>query len=195
MRFDEARYVQDFIKKLRGARTLPDDLLVRYAITLPATDAEIAAQVSAVRAYWNKAAAGNAFTAQAAKMCRAEDERLRAKHGRSMDKSAWWEAQQAQRRSAAQAAISSLAAELKQRYGQLGVVTGRHPGRLRRETQPDPGRHCPGGQASRPDPGRRREPARISAHSRDSRRSSRTCPNARRVPCRNSSTPAPGHSA
>ena len=123
MRFDEARYVQDFIKKLRGARTLPDDLLVRYAITLPATDAEIAAQVSAVRAYWNKAAAGNAFTAQAAKMCRAEDERLRAKHGRSMDKSAWWEAQQAQRRSAAQAAISSLAAELKQRYGQLGVMT------------------------------------------------------------------------
>ena len=123
MQFDEARYVQDFIKKLRGARTLPDDLLVRYAITLPATDAEIAAQVSAVRAYWNKAAAGSAFTAQAAKMCRAEDERLRAKHGRSMDKSAWWEAQQAQRRSAAQAAISSLAAELKQRYGQLGVMT------------------------------------------------------------------------
>ena len=56
MQFDEARYVQDFIKKLRGARTLPDDLLVRYAITLPATDAEIAAQVNAVRAYWNKAA-------------------------------------------------------------------------------------------------------------------------------------------
>ena len=123
MQFDEARYVQDFIKKLRGARTLPDDLLVRYAITLPATDAEIAAQVSAVRAYWNKAATQSAFAAQAAKMCRAEDERLRAKHGKRMETSGWWETQQAQRQSAAQAAITNLAGELRQGYGQLGVVT------------------------------------------------------------------------
>jgi hypothetical protein len=123
MQFDEAHYVQEFIKKLRGARSLPDDLLARYAITLPAGDAEIAAQIKAVRAYWNKAAAGSTFAAQAAKMCRAEDERLRAQHGASMESRAWWEAQQAERRSAAQASITSLADELRQRYGQLGVVT------------------------------------------------------------------------
>ena len=124
MQFDEARYVQDFIKKLRGARALPDDLLVRYAITLPATDAEIAAQVSAVRAYWNKAAAGDAFAAQAAKMCRAEDERLRAKHGAQHgderlvgDASRRSAGRRLRRRS------TSLADELRQRYGQLGVVT------------------------------------------------------------------------
>lgn len=123
MQFDETGYVQEFIKKLRGAHSLPDDLLARYAITLPARDAEIAAQIKAVRSYWNKAAAGSAFAAQAAKMCRAEDERLRARHGAAMETSAWWEAQQAQHRSAAQASITSLAGELRQHYGQLGVMT------------------------------------------------------------------------
>ncbi|HTT54726.1 MAG TPA: hypothetical protein VMH35_25310 [Streptosporangiaceae bacterium] len=123
MPFDETRYVQEFIKKLRGTRSLPDDLLARYAITLPARDAEIAAQLKAVRAYWNKAAAQTAFAGQAAKMCRADDERLRAKHGAAMETSAWWTARQAERRSAAEASITSLAGELRQRYGQLGVVT------------------------------------------------------------------------
>jgi hypothetical protein len=123
MPFDETRYVQDFIKKLRGARSLPDDVLALYAITLPATDVEIAAQVKDVRAYWNKASSGSTFAAQAAKMCRAEDERLRTQYGASMEKRAWWEAQAAKRKSAAQASIASLAEELKQSHGQIGVVT------------------------------------------------------------------------
>jgi hypothetical protein len=123
MQFDETRYAQDFIKKLRGARVLPDDLLARYAITLPATDSEIANQVKAVRAYWNKASSGSTHAAHVAQLCRAEDERLKARHGSKMEQSTWWEAQQAQRQSAAQAAVTSLADELRQRYGQLGVVT------------------------------------------------------------------------
>ena len=123
MEFDETRYAQEFIKKLRGARALPGDLLERYAITLPATDPEIAAQIKTVRAYWNKASSGSTFAAQAAKMCRADDERLRAQHGTSMETRAWWEARQAQRRSAAQASITSLADELQRSHGQLGVVT------------------------------------------------------------------------
>jgi hypothetical protein len=123
MQFDETRYAQEFIKKLRGARSLPDDVLARYAITLPATDAEIAAQVKAVRAYWNKASSGATFAAQAAKMCRAEDERLRARYGASMERRAWWEARAAESKSAAQASVASLAEELKQSHGQLGVVT------------------------------------------------------------------------
>ena len=124
MPFDESRYVQEFIKKLRGARTLPDDVLARYAITLPANDDEIAAQVKAVRAYWNKASSGSTFAAQAAKMCRAEDERLRAKYGTSMEKRTWWDDRAAERKSAAEASITSLAGELTQSHGQLGVVTG-----------------------------------------------------------------------
>jgi hypothetical protein len=123
VQFDETRYGQDFIKKLRGARSLPDDLLARYAITLPATDPEISAQLKAVRAYWNKVSSGSTFAAQAAKMCRAEDERLRAQHGSNMEKRAWWEARQAERRSAAQESITSLAEELRRTYSELGVVT------------------------------------------------------------------------
>jgi hypothetical protein len=123
MAFDEARYVQEFIKKLRGAHSLPDDLLARYAITLPAIDVEIAAQIKAVRAYWNKAYQGSSFAAQAARMCRAEDERLHARHGASMETRAWWQDRQAERSSAAQASIVVLADDLRQAYGQLGVVT------------------------------------------------------------------------
>ena len=123
MQFDETRYAQDFLKKLRGARTLPDDLLERYAITLPATEPEISAQLKAVRAYWNKVSSGSTYAAQAAKMCRAEDERLRAQYGSNMEKRGWWEAQQAARRSAAQESVTSLAEELRRTYGELGVVT------------------------------------------------------------------------
>jgi hypothetical protein len=123
MRFDETQYTREFINKLRGARSLPDDLLARYAITLPAGDAEIAAQIEAVRAYWTKSYRGKSTAAQVASMCRAEDDRLRAEHGPSMKKGQWWEARQSERRSAAQASITVLAEELRQAYGKLGVVT------------------------------------------------------------------------
>ena len=123
MAFDEAAYVAGFIKKLRGARSLPDDLMARYAITLPATDAEIAAQVKGVRNYWNKTYQGASTAAQVARMCRAEDERLRAQYGRDMDTRAWWDKQQSERQSAAEKSVAVLAAELRQKYGQFGVVT------------------------------------------------------------------------
>ena len=123
MPFDEAAYVQDFVRKARRASTLPDDLLARYAITLPASDDQIAAQLKAVRAYWNKTYLGKSTAAQVAKLCRAEDERLRAEHGQAMEKRGWWEKQQAARESAAEASIARLAEELRQGYGQLGVVT------------------------------------------------------------------------
>ena len=123
MAFDEASYVSEFIKKLRGARSLPEDLMARYAITLPATDAEIAAQVKGVRNYWNKTYQGAAAAAQVSRMCRAEDERLRARHGKAMETWAWWEKQQSQRQSAAEESVAVLADELRQKYGQFGVVT------------------------------------------------------------------------
>lgn len=124
MAFDEASYVEDFIKKVRGATRLPDDLMVRYAITLPASDAEIAAQVKGVRTYWNRACRGKSMTAQVARMCRADDERLRAEHGDAMLTRAWWDDRRSERQSAAKKSIAQLAAELKRRYGKLGVVPG-----------------------------------------------------------------------
>ncbi len=123
MPFNETEYREGFLKEHRGARGAPGDLLTRYAITLPATDAEIAAQVKAVRTYWNKVYTGKAMWAQVAKLCRAEDERLKAEHGAKMETSAWWQRQQSERQKAADASLTVMADELHRRYGQLGVVS------------------------------------------------------------------------
>src|ERR1700691_6784662 len=113
MPFDEAQYVRDFIKGLRGARALPDDLLARYAITLPAGDAEIAGQVDAVRKYWNKTYSGQSPAAQVARMCRAEDERQRAEHGQAMLTRPWWAQRQSERQGGAEACSAALARHVR----------------------------------------------------------------------------------
>ncbi len=123
MGFDEGEYREEFLKKHRGARGAPGDLLARYAITLPATDAEIAAQVRAVRAYWNKVYNGKASFAQVAKLCRAEDERLKAEHGAKMETRAWWQARQSDAQQAAEGSIAVMADDLRRRFSSLGVVT------------------------------------------------------------------------
>jgi hypothetical protein len=123
MQFDETQYVQDFIKKHRGARTVPADLISRYAITLPATDDEISAKIKAVRNYWNRVYQGKSMTAQVAAMCRAEDEKLHARHGAAMETGDWWQQQQSARQSAAEASIKIVATDLRHYYGPLGVVT------------------------------------------------------------------------
>lgn len=123
MPFDEAAYRDEFLKKHRGARGAPGDLITRYAIALPATDAQIAAQLKAVRAYWNKIYNGKTGFAQVAKLCRAEDERLRAEHGAQMETSNWWQARQSDTQRAAEASIAVMADDLRRRFGTLGVVS------------------------------------------------------------------------
>jgi hypothetical protein len=123
MQFDETRYREDFLKQHRGARGAPGDLLTRYAIALPATDGDVAAQVRAVRAYWNKIYNGKTGFAQVAKLCRAEDERLKAEHGAKMETSAWWRARQSDTQRAAVGAIAVMGDDLRRRFGTLGVVS------------------------------------------------------------------------
>jgi hypothetical protein len=123
MRFDENEYRDEFLKKHRGTRSAPGDLMARYAITLPATDVDIAVQLKAVRAYWNKIYTGKSNIAQVAKLCRTEDERLRAEHGAQMETRTWWQARQSDQQKAADASISVMADELQRRYGKLGVVS------------------------------------------------------------------------
>lgn len=123
MSFDEAEYREQFLKKHRGARGAPGDLLTRYAITLPATDADIAAQVKAVRAYWNKVYNGKSSFAQVAKLCRSEDERLKAEHGAKMETRTWWQAQQSDAQRAVGQTVTEMADELRRRFGDLGVVS------------------------------------------------------------------------
>jgi hypothetical protein len=122
MDFDEDEYRERFLKKHRGTRAAPSDLMARYAITLPATDADIAGQVKAVRSYWNKVYTNSASWARVAKLCRAEDERLRAEHGAQMETRPWWQARQSDQQKAAESSITGLADELRRRFGTLGVV-------------------------------------------------------------------------
>ncbi len=122
MRFDEKRY-EEFLIRHRRNRTNPEDLMERYAITLPASDAEIAAQVKAVRGYWNRICLGNSRASGVAKWCRTQDEVLARQPGTKLESSAWWQRQQAERDSAAESSIQGVAADLKQNYGSLGVVT------------------------------------------------------------------------
>jgi hypothetical protein len=125
MRFDENEYREEFLSryhrdKLRGA---PGDLLTRYAITLPATDAEIAAQIGKVRSYWNKIYARMSNDGQVAKLCRTEDERLQLEHGASMETLAWWKARQTDAQRAAKESIVIMTEDLRRRFGSLGVVS------------------------------------------------------------------------
>lgn len=123
MRFDESEYRENFLKKHRGARGAPGDLLDRYAITLPAqSDAEIGEQLKKVRAYWNKIYTGKSSIAQVANYCRIEDQRLRDKHGQRMESQAWWNDQRSDRQKADQETAKRLADELTRKYGKLGVV-------------------------------------------------------------------------
>jgi len=122
MQFDEKRY-EEFLIRHRRNRTNPEDLMERYAITLPAKDAEIAAQVKAVRAYWNKICLGNSRASGVAKWCRTQDEILAGQPGIRLESSAWWLRQQAERDSKAEASIQDVAEDLRQNYGSLGVVT------------------------------------------------------------------------
>jgi hypothetical protein len=121
--FDETEYREDFLKKHRGSPAVSSDLISRYMITLPATDAEIAARIRARRAYWNKIYPENSLAAQIAKLCRAEDQRLHAEYGAAMETSAWWQQQQSERQSIAEASVTTVAADLQQHFGHLGVVT------------------------------------------------------------------------
>jgi hypothetical protein len=123
MGFNETEYREEFLKKHRGTRVAPGDLMARYAITLPATDAQIAAQVRAVRASWNNIYMGKSNIAQVAKLCRAEDGRLQAEHGARMETRDWWQQRQSDQQKTSDASITIMADELRRRYGTLGVAS------------------------------------------------------------------------
>jgi len=124
MRFDEIEYREEFLKKQPAdLRSAPGDLLTRYAITLPATDAEIATQVDKVRACWNKFYTRLNNEGLAAKLCRNEDKQLQDKHGANMQTLAWWQARQTDAQRAAKDSIAVMTDELRRRFGTLGVVS------------------------------------------------------------------------
>jgi hypothetical protein len=122
MQFDEKQYAA-MLTAHRRAKTEPDDLLERYAITLPATGAEVKTQVEAVRAYWNKASMQSAGVSKIAKWCRDRDEELRKQHGDQMESAQWWKQAAAAGQQKTDLVIQQHTDNLRQAYGALGVVT------------------------------------------------------------------------
>jgi hypothetical protein len=131
MPFDKDAYRDGYLRPKTKLKltTLQDDLFDRYAITLPARDADVVATVNAVRSFWSSQQRGAPLHRYAA-MCQAADEELRQQkvaagphRGKDMLTAGWWEAKREEADAAAQTRISELAAILKDSNGAYGVVT------------------------------------------------------------------------
>jgi hypothetical protein len=122
MPFDRKKYDAEYLRKQNAKRGLPDDLVERYAVDLSASEAEVAQQVQAVRAYWNSVKPGTRF-ADVVGICRSEDERLKAEHGEQMLQKAWWTKRIQQKQESAAKNVGKIVDQLKSAHGQLGVVT------------------------------------------------------------------------
>jgi hypothetical protein len=98
---DETKYREDLLTKHRSPQGALD-LLARYAITLPAADADIARRVGEVRAYWRRIQTSRETElAQIAQLFLAEDARLQVEHGAKMATAAWWQVRQSDQQRAA----------------------------------------------------------------------------------------------
>lgn len=122
MRFDPVRYIEEYIKRRKDLIVLSDDLVERYALTLPASDADIAGQIGAVREFWNGRKPGTRG-ADIIKLCLSEDERLRTEHGHSFLTAEWWSARAEKQQDAAKVSIARMADQLRTTFGSLGIVT------------------------------------------------------------------------
>jgi hypothetical protein len=123
MEFNKERYLAEYMRPRSKVRELSDDdLIERYALTLPAADPEIAAQIRAVRSYWHSMQPGTR-EGKLAKLCRTADEALKKQHGDDMLTEKWWAKCQAEASKAVQARVEEMAALLHDAYGQFGAVT------------------------------------------------------------------------
>jgi len=124
MGFDGISYRETYLLpqgKLK-LTALPDDLLQRYAISLPATDAEVAATVKAVRSFWSQQQAGSR-AGNHARLCIGADDVLRSAHGDNMLTGKWWQGRAAEQAKAASLAAEQLGELLKETHGGLGFLT------------------------------------------------------------------------
>lgn len=103
MNFDPKLYTEEYLRPRRRVTHLSDDdLLERYAITLPASLTDIEQQIRAVRSVWNAQGAGSAL-AKISHLCRTADEQLRKQHGNAITTPQWWQEQAAKGQEASQA--------------------------------------------------------------------------------------------
>lgn len=124
MAFDPDKYRETYLvpKARLKLTSLPDDLMERYAMTVPVTDADVAITMRAVRATWSSQQAGS-LTAKFAKLCIGADEVLKSKHGDRMLSGKWWEEQAANQKKAVGQAVTQLATLLKESHGAFGYLS------------------------------------------------------------------------
>lgn len=130
MAFDKIVYRDEFLrpKSRQKPLALDDDLLQRYAISLPTTESEIGETLRAVRSFWNSQQNGTPMY-KYAKLCLGDDERLKdstvgsGPSKRGMLSIEWWEAQKSSQDGAALDRITKLSALLKDANGSFGVIT------------------------------------------------------------------------
>lgn len=124
MSFDPVAYRTTYLEPRARQKppTLSDDLLERYAIVLPSTDAEVAAAVKGVRSTWMSQLKGTRAE-KYANLCSGADEQLRAQHGDAMLTASWWTAQAKRSDEASDQMVDQLAALLTSSYGAFGLIT------------------------------------------------------------------------
>jgi hypothetical protein len=122
MPFDPKRYRTEYLRARDAKQGLPDDLLDRYAVDLSASEADVAAGVTAVRTFWNSFKPG-ARSADVVRLCRSADEALKAEHGDRLLQKSWWLDYSKKKKEASAENVGKIAERLKSAYGSLGVVT------------------------------------------------------------------------
>lgn len=125
--FDPRAYEEAVVKPLRRwpGRSLPDDVVSRYAIDLSMTDAQVAQRLAQVRSHWNKAANSAGKGESVKNVYRAflrADEELRRSDGAAMATAAWWQQRSRARAGARAAEIAELVRTLRSSFGDLGLV-------------------------------------------------------------------------
>ena len=103
---------------------------VRDRLPVAATEAQISAQVKAVRTYWNKIYNSPTSFGQVAKLCRAKDERLKAECGAQMLLAVGGGCASLALGRLPKGSIAVLADDLQRRFGTFTVLTATMLGRF-----------------------------------------------------------------
>jgi hypothetical protein len=124
MVFDSRAYEDTVLKPMRRLLpNLPDDLQTRYAVDPASMDAAaLRERVETVVKLWNKLALRAGHGGMVAKQLAHEHQQLEA-GGNDLGDPGFWKAWLARRRQSVGTAIEELAAQLKDEYGTLGVIT------------------------------------------------------------------------
>ncbi len=121
--FDEQRYLNEVLNPLRGKHLAETDLIRQYAVELGADETQLQERLRKVREVWTRRSGGAGRLAEVCQRLRTRDAELRKKHGNDLNSRAWWQAQAAKEAQAAKVEAEQLSDDLRDAFGQLGMVS------------------------------------------------------------------------